>query len=90
MLIVLGAVVLALVAPAPAGAAENFADEPPFGGTLPPPLVKPPSVDRPPPGFELSANEAIAIADRAQSVSDERVRAPGCGRWLTSAGRRGR
>ena len=42
------------MAPAPAAANENFADEPPFGGELPPPLVKPPSERRPPAGFELS------------------------------------
>jgi hypothetical protein len=77
LLIVLCALALALAAPASAGAAESFADEPPFGGSLPPPLVEPSSVHRPPPGFRLTAREAIAVADRAQAVRDERAESPG-------------
>ncbi|MGH2964678.1 MAG: glycosyltransferase 87 family protein [Solirubrobacterales bacterium] len=77
MLIVLFALALALAAPAQAGAQENFADEPPFGGQLPPPLVSPPSQTRPPPGFRLSPSEAIRIADRAAAVRDERAQSPG-------------
>ncbi|HEY7150137.1 MAG TPA: glycosyltransferase 87 family protein [Solirubrobacterales bacterium] len=76
MLIVLLALALALAAPAQAGADENFADEPPFGGELPPPLVRPPSENRPPPGFRLSAAEAIRLANRASPVSDERAESP--------------
>jgi hypothetical protein len=77
LLIVLFALALALAAPAQAGAQENFADEPPFGGQLPPPLVRSPSENRPPPGFRLSAREAIRIADRAPAVRDERTQSPG-------------
>jgi hypothetical protein len=72
----LAAVAVALVAPAPAAANENFANEPPFGGELPPPLVKPPSQRRPPAGFELSGREAIRIADGAAAVRDERAESP--------------
>jgi hypothetical protein len=66
----------ALAAPAPAVANEDFAREPPFGGKLPPPLVRPPSQRVPPPGFELSAQEAIGIADGAEAVRDERTENP--------------
>ncbi len=72
----LAVVAVALVAPAPAAANENFADEPPFGGELPPPLVTPPSERRPPAGFELSGREAIQIADGAEAVRDERTQSP--------------
>ena len=72
----LAALAVALAAPAPAAANENFADEPPFGGELPPPLVRPPSERRPPAGFELSAREAIRIADGAEAVRDERAESP--------------
>jgi hypothetical protein len=75
LLILLLALALALAAPAQAGAAENFADEPPFGGQLPPPLVAPET--RPPPGFRLSPLDAIRIADRAPAVRDERAQSPG-------------
>jgi hypothetical protein len=68
---------LALATPAPAAANEDFASEPPFGGQLPPPLVHPPSERRPPPGFELSAHQAIAIANAADAVRDERAESPG-------------
>jgi hypothetical protein len=72
----LAVVAVALVAPAPAAANENFADEPPFGGELPPPLVRPPSERRPPAGFELSGREAIQIAGGAEAVRDERTQSP--------------
>jgi Glycosyltransferase family 87 len=72
----LAALAVALMAPAPAAANENFANEPPFGGELPPPLVKPPSERRPPAGFELSGREAIRIADAAGAVRDERAESP--------------
>ena len=72
----LAALAVALVAPAPAAANENFANEPPFGGELPPPLVRPPSQRRPPAGFELSGREAIRIADGADAVRDERAESP--------------
>jgi hypothetical protein len=72
----LAALAVALMAPAPAAANENFANEPPFGGELPPPLVKPPSERRPPAGFELSGGEATRIADGAAAVRDERAESP--------------
>ncbi|HSF03488.1 MAG TPA: glycosyltransferase 87 family protein [Solirubrobacterales bacterium] len=62
----------ALAAPAPAVANEDFAREPPFGGELPPTLVRPESERLPPAGFELSALEAIEVADGAEAVREER------------------
>jgi Glycosyltransferase family 87 len=76
LLIVLAALALALVAPAQASAHENLANEPPFGGQLPPPLVRPPSNTRPPAGFRLSARNAIQIADGTEAVRDERDQSP--------------
>jgi hypothetical protein len=76
LLILLFALALALAAPAQAGASENFADEPPFGGQLPPRLVVPPSQSRPPPGFRLSPREAVRIANGASAVRDERAQSP--------------
>jgi len=72
----LAALVVALVVPAPAAADEDFANEPPFGGELPPPLVRPSSERRPSAGFELSGREAIRIADGAEAVRDERAESP--------------
>ncbi len=72
----LAALAVTLVAPAPAAANEDFANEPPFGGELPPPLIRPPSEGRPPAGFELSGREAIRIADGAEAVRDERAESP--------------
>jgi len=72
----LAALAVALVVPAPAAADEDFANEPPFGGELPPPLVRPSSERRPPSGFELSGREAIRIADGAEAVRDERAESP--------------
>jgi hypothetical protein len=76
LLIVLCVLALALAAPARATANEDFADEPPFGGQLPPALVRPPSQHRPPPGFRLSARDAIRVADAAEAVRDERGHSP--------------
>ena len=67
------ALVAGLLLPPSAAATENFADEPPFGGTKPPPLTRPPSPNRPPPGFRLSAREATRIAATASAVVDERA-----------------
>jgi hypothetical protein len=72
----LAVVAVALLAPASAAADENFANEPPFGGELPPPLVRPPSERLPPAGFELSGREAIQIADGAEAVREERAQSP--------------
>jgi hypothetical protein len=77
LIALLCALALALAAPAQASAAENFADEPPFGGQLPPPLERVSSLSRTPAGFELSAREAIAAANRADAVRDERAQSPG-------------
>src|SRR5204863_6917667 len=55
---------------------EDFANEPPFGGQLPPPLVHPPSLGKPPTGFRLSGREAIRIANGASAVRDERAQTP--------------
>jgi hypothetical protein len=77
LIAILCAVALAIAAPAQASAAENFADEPPFGGQLPPPLERPPSLSRPPAGFTLSGREAIDAANRADAVQAERTESPG-------------
>ncbi|MDX6637586.1 MAG: hypothetical protein QOJ01_1097 [Solirubrobacterales bacterium] len=69
----LAVLLAALAAPASAGAVENLAGEPPFGGTPPPRLKQPASEGRPPPGFRLSADQAIAIASRAGPVAAERA-----------------
>ena len=91
MLIWLCALALALAAPSPALADENFADEPPFGGQLPPPLVRPPSQDRPPPGFTLSARDAIRAAGAAAAVRAELDQSPDMRRdRISSAGASGR
>ena len=66
-----------MAAPAHATASENSADEPPFGGQLPPPLERPPSPSRAPAGFDLSAREAIAATNEADAVRDERAQSPG-------------
>ncbi|HMC07329.1 MAG TPA: glycosyltransferase 87 family protein [Solirubrobacterales bacterium] len=77
LIAVLCALALLLAAPARASANENFADEPPFGGELPPPLVHPPSLHRAPPGFRLSPTQVVRIADSAPAVRDERGQSPG-------------
>ena len=59
LIAILAALAATLVGPAPAVANEDFAREPPFGGELPPPLVRPKSERVPPPGFELSGREAV-------------------------------
>jgi Glycosyltransferase family 87 len=77
LIAILCALVVALAPPAQAFANENFADEPPFGGQLPPKLVRPPAQNPPPAGFRLSGRQAIAIANRASAVRDERTQSPG-------------
>ena len=76
LIAILAALAATLVAPAPAAANEDLAREPPFGGELPPPLVRPESERVPPPGFELSGREAVEIADTAEAVRDERAESP--------------
>jgi len=64
---------LAGLAAAPAGLAdENPAGQPPFGAEPLAVLVRIEQPDRRPPGFTLTAAEAIAIADRAPEVVAER------------------
>src|SRR5262245_19339741 len=71
-LIALSVLVAALLAPT-AASADNPASEPPFGGETPPPLVRPPSESKPPPGFRLSARQAVAIAAGTSVVRAERA-----------------
>ncbi len=66
---------LCLLAPA-AGAADDPAAQSPFGGELPPRLVKPASQSMPPPGFEVSAAEAIEIAAATDAVRNELAESP--------------
>jgi hypothetical protein len=61
----------ALALPAPAGAEENPAMQPPFGGERPPPLVDAESPSVRPPGFTLTAAEAAAVAERTEVVRAE-------------------
>ena len=70
--ILLAAVCLLAGLPATASA-DNPANEPPFGGEQPPPLTRPPSEAKPPPGFRLSANDAARIARRTEAVRAERA-----------------
>jgi hypothetical protein len=72
----LALLVLGLLA-SPARAADDPAQQSPFGGELPPRLVKPASQTIPPPGFEISAAEAIEIAAATAVVRDELAESPG-------------
>jgi hypothetical protein len=68
--------VLGLVAPAAAAADENPAHQPPFGDEPLAPLHRVTGLGTAPPGFELTAREAIAIADEAPEVEAERGESP--------------
>jgi hypothetical protein len=70
------ALAICLLAPASATAEENPANEPPFGGETPPPLVEPTSLTTPPPDFEVSGSEAIAAAAATDVVRDELAETP--------------
>jgi hypothetical protein len=79
-LLAVAAIVLLAAGRAPAAsgpisecAAATYRPErqPPFGGERPPPLRPAGPPDRAPPGFELTPLEAIAIADRTETVRDE-------------------
>jgi len=85
----LAAVAALALCPSPA-AAYDPASQPPFGGEPVPPLEEPESEVRPPPGFTLTAREAIIAAERTATVRDERAESPelepqaytrGPGRW---------
>ena len=97
MLIVLCALALALVAPTPAFANEDLADQPPFGGHLPPPLVQPPSEHRPPPGFRLDWIAGAPLPDLLEELSPpagnrfvffagEKAEAEQARAWMTARG----
>ncbi len=76
-LLALTAVVFATVATSAHAAADDPSQQSPFGGQPVPPLVEPASQDAPPPGFEVSAADAIAIAARTDAVADELAESPG-------------
>ncbi len=65
----------ALIAPS-AAADEHPANQPPFGGEKPPPLVEPDSQTEPPPGFGLAAADAIDRAAATDVVRDELAESP--------------
>jgi hypothetical protein len=65
------AVLAALLLPASALADENPAGQPPFGAEPLAPLTQVKDLDEVPPGFRLTAAEAIAIADEAENVVAE-------------------
>ena len=67
---------LLIASPARAADADDPAMQPPFGGQRPPPLERPNSQVVPPPGFELSAAEAVRAADAADAVRDELAERP--------------
>jgi hypothetical protein len=56
--------------------ADDPALQPPFGGERPPLLERPASSAVPPPGFELSADEAVQVAGEADAVRDELEETP--------------
>jgi hypothetical protein len=72
----LALLVLGLLA-SPAHAADDPAEQSPFGGQSPPGLERPASQTVPPPGFRVSAAEAIEIAGATDAVRDELAETPG-------------
>ena len=62
-----------LLAPAAPAAAQDPAEQPPFGGEPVPRLAVPDSSTVPPLEFRLSAAEATAIADSTDEVREERA-----------------
>ncbi len=73
----LACLLASLLLAAAARADENPAQQPPFGDEPLAPLHQVRDLDEIPPGFELSAGEAIAIADGAEAVAAERAESPG-------------
>ncbi len=67
---------LLAAAPARAATADDPARQAPFGGQVPPPLERPASETTPPPGFELSAADAIRAAGRDATIGDELAETP--------------
>ena len=68
---------LLLLVPAVARADEDPAHQPPFGDEPLAPLKQIHDWEKVPAGFQLSAVEAIAIADEAPAVVEEREESPG-------------
>jgi hypothetical protein len=68
---------LVLALPAAPAQADNPELQPPFGGERPPPLERPASRTVPPPGFQVSADEAIQVAGEAEAVREELQETPG-------------
>ena len=60
----------------PALAQDDPAQESPFGGELPPPLERPESRTAPPPGFAISAADAIRAAAATDAVREELAESP--------------
>ena len=75
-LILLLAALGLLFAAAPAGADENPAHQPPFGSEPLAPLNRVTKPETVPPGFQLSAGEAIEAAEGAPEVGEERDESP--------------
>jgi hypothetical protein len=73
----LAAAILGLLgAASPALAADDPTDQSPFGGELPPPLERPPSELSPPPGFAISAQRAVELAEQSAVVQEELGESP--------------
>ncbi len=60
----------------PALAQDDPAQQSPFGGELPPPLERPESRTAPPPGFAISAADAIRAAAATDAVREELAESP--------------
>lgn len=73
-----GVALAAFAAPAGAGAVEDPASQPPFGGERPPPLIAThggTTIDTPR-GFVIAVGEAIVIARKTEVVREELVESP--------------
>ncbi len=77
ILALLLALILVLIPAAGAAAQEDPAHQPPFGDEPLAPLDGLSDLRSVPPGFVLTGAEAIAIADQAANVREERVESPG-------------
>lgn len=74
----LATALIGLAALAPAALAQDDpVDESPFGGQLPPPLVRPSSRTTPPPGFAIAARDAIRAAAASDVIRAELAESPG-------------
>ncbi len=68
---------LALVGASPAKAAEHPASQPPFGGERPPPLVEARAPGERPPGFAISAHQAIDLAEANATAREQLAESAG-------------